>query len=244
MSGSAGGGHWCKNGARAMPARMNHAMSGSAPALRTEFWDAGRERPCLEHQAPGLVDRDRLRDGEEADQRSARIRLLSSRCNARGIDGDLLQLRRQHADYLDAGVRHQLRDLLQADLRHAARYERADAAIGAAGGEPDLGCYRSRDAEPLEQFPDVRDRDATSGRRRVADRFCSKRARLSASGEDTSGRGASLRTAMPMPVRATSVRPGRTLPCLMRSSSAPLSMMMTSAGSPATKRRARPPDGP
>src|SRR6516165_6868793 len=193
MSGSAGGGHWCKNGARAMPARMNHAMSGSAPALRTEFWDAGRERPCLEHQAPGLVDRDRLRDGEEADQRSARI---------------------------------------------------ADAAIGAAGGEPDLGCYLSRDAEPLEQFRDVRGRDATSGRRRVADRFCSKRARLSASGEDTSGRGASLRTAMPMPVRATSVRPGRTLPCLMRTSSAPLSMMMTSAGSPATKRRARPPDGP
>jgi hypothetical protein len=71
--------------------------------------------------------------------------------------------------------------------------------------------------------------------------FAASSARLSASGEDTSGRDAPLRTAMPMPVRAISVRPATTLPCLMRSSSAPPSMMTTSAGSPATKRRETPP---
>ena len=43
--------------------------------------------------------------------------------------------------------------------------------------------------------------------------FAANSARFSASGVDTSGLGAPFRTAMPMPVRATSIRPGRTLPC-------------------------------
>src|SRR5215472_12963215 len=61
-------------------------------------------------------------------------------------------------------------------------------------------------------------------------------ARLSASGDDTSGLGAPLRTAMPMPVRARSVRPATTLPRLMSSSIAVLSVRNTSTGSPRSKR--------
>src|SRR5271166_1510409 len=74
--------------------------------------------------------------------------------------------------------------------------------------------------------------------------FAASSARLSASAEDTSGFGAPLRTAMPMPVRATSVRPGATLPCLISSSSTLLSTTMRSAGSPPLKRRESPPEGP
>jgi hypothetical protein len=74
--------------------------------------------------------------------------------------------------------------------------------------------------------------------------FAASKARLSASGVDTSGLGAPLRTQMPMPVLAMRVGSGRTLPWRMRSSSAPLSMTITSAGSPPRKRRAMPPDGP
>ena len=55
---------------------------------------------------------------------------------------------------------------------------------------------------------------------------------------------APLATAMPMAVRATSVRPGRTLACPISSSSAPLSITIRSAGSPPRNRREMPPDGP
>ena len=67
---------------------------------------------------------------------------------------------------------------------------------------------------------------------------------LSASGEDTSGLGAPLRTAMPIPVRARSLRPGTTFPCLMSSSIAALSVRKTSAGWPALKRGISAPEGP
>jgi hypothetical protein len=60
--------------------------------------------------------------------------------------------------------------------------------------------------------------------------FAASSARLSASGVDTSGLGAPLRTQMAMPVRATSVRPGRTLPCWTSSSSLPLSMTIDIGG--------------
>src|SRR5262249_18994646 len=112
------------------------------------------------------------------------------------------------------------------------------------GRELDLRRHLGGDAELLEHAHDVGRGDAAAGRRGMTDGFAASSARLSASGDDTSGLGAPLRTAIPMPVRATSVRPRATLPCLISSSSALLSTTMRSAGSPAFKRRASPPEGP
>ena len=68
-------------------------------------------------------------------------------------------------------------------------------------------------------------------------------ARLSAAGDDTSGLGAPLRTAIPMPVRARSVRGATSLPRLMSSSIAALSVRNTSTGSPRSKRGISAPEG-
>ena len=54
--------------------------------------------------------------------------------------------------------------------------------------------------------------DAAAGGRGVADRLGGEQRALERLGVDTSGLGAPLFTAMPMPVRAISVRPGATLP--------------------------------
>ena len=91
--------------------------------------------------------------------------------DARGIDGDLLQFGRQHADHLDLRIVQQFRHLLQADLGLAARYQHADAAVRAAHGELGLGCDLVGDAELLEHPHDVSAGDAAAGRRGVADRL-------------------------------------------------------------------------
>src|SRR5262249_47601755 len=150
---------------------------------------------------------------------------------------------RQHADHLDLRIRHQLGDLLQPDLRFAARDEHAHAAVGTAGRELDLRRHLGGDAEPLEHALDMRRRDAAAGGRAWPTVFACSSARLSASGDDTSGLGAPLRTAMPMPVRARSLRPATTLPRLMSSSIAALSVRNTSTGSPRSKRGISAPEG-
>ena len=69
-------------------------------------------------------------------------------------------------------------------------------------------------------------------------------ARLSASGDDTSGLGAPFFTQMPMPVRASVDAAGRDLALLDSWSSAGTSVTNRSAGSPPLKRRSSAPDGP
>ena len=133
---------------------------------------------------------------------------------------------------------------LQPDLGLAARHQHADAPVGSAGGELDLRRHLGGDAELLEHADDVgRGTPPPAGAVWPMD-FAASSARRSASADDTSGLGAPLRTAMPMPVRATSVRPSAILPCPMSSSSTLLSTTTRSALSPALKRRASPPEGP
>jgi len=68
-------------------------------------------------------------------------------------------------------------------------------------------------------------------------------ARLNASGVDTSGLGAPLRTQMPMPVVARSVRPGTILPSPISWSIASRPVRKISAGSPASKCLSKAPGG-
>ena len=73
--------------------------------------------------------------------------------------------------------------------------------------------------------------------------FAASSARLSASADDTSGLGAPLRTAMPMPVRTRSMRPPTTKPRLISPSIAVLSVRKMSTGSPRSKRGISAPEG-
>src|SRR5579862_4524135 len=142
-------------------------------------WRTMLHQSVLPHIKPlGLEDRHGGRRGQNLDQRFRRFWFFGARRDAGRVGRDLLQLRRQHADHVHAGIRHQLGHLLQADLGFAARHQDADPPIGSAGGEFYFGCDLSRDAEPLEQLHDMGGRDAAAGRRGVRDGFCRQQGAL------------------------------------------------------------------
>src|SRR5579871_6574877 len=103
-----------------------------------------------ERQPLRLVKRGGSRCRQEADQRASRYGLLGIRCDPGGKGGDVLQLRRQHADDVDAGIGHQLGYLLQGDLGFAARYQHTDASVRSAGRKFRLGGDLIADAKLFE----------------------------------------------------------------------------------------------
>ena len=82
----------------------------------------------------------------------SRARLPGARRHPGRIDRNLLQLRRQHADHLDLGIRHQLGNLLQPDqcladctvsvagTRIGMRLKDRDDALGEGGTKGSSNC--------------------------------------------------------------------------------------------------------
>ena len=82
--------------------------------------------------------------GEKFDQRLAGVGFLRDGGDAGGKHRDLLQLRRQWPDDIDAGNRKQFADLLEADLGVAARH---DFGLPAWPGSPGLVLHLVGNAE-------------------------------------------------------------------------------------------------
>src|SRR5215471_12058011 len=77
-------------------------------------------------QALRLEGRCRGRRGKELDPRIGRFNVLGADLDAGRKNGDLLDVRRQRADKVDARKIRQLAHLLEADLGFAARHDAAD----------------------------------------------------------------------------------------------------------------------
>src|SRR5262245_2057186 len=154
------------NGAAARIASASAHVRPSRMSVPLAFYKDGAESASARLQAFLLQNRNGLRRGQELDQCFGGVGLRCAGMDAACEHGDLLDVRRQRSDEVDAGDRQQLAHLLEADLGVAARDDLADRDAGCA--DFDLVLDLIGDAHALEQCGHI-DAARPGG---IGDRFC------------------------------------------------------------------------